>query len=76
MLIQFTRIGSFTATDAALRLYDVVITQEHLLGDNPAYTPQRFLQTAEGEPVTRRRKGQYVLARTGELLRSSDPFCP
>src|SRR5262249_47859510 len=67
--IQFTRKGIFTATDAARRLYDVVITQECVHGDNPAYIPQQFLHTAEGEPVTRRRKGQYVLARTGELLR-------
>jgi hypothetical protein len=76
MLVQFTRKGSFTATDSALRLYDVVITQECVHGENPANTPQQFLHTAEGEPVTRRRKGQYVLARTGKLLRSSDPCCP
>jgi hypothetical protein len=76
MPIQFTRKGSFTATDAALRLYDVVITQECVHSDNPAYIPQQFLHTAEGEPVTRRRKGQYVLARTGKLLRSRDPCCP
>jgi hypothetical protein len=76
MLIQFTRKGSFTATDAALRLYEVVITQECVHGDIRAFSPQQFLHTAEGEPVTRRRKGQYVLARNGKLLRSSDPCCP
>src|SRR5262245_23770888 len=76
LLNQFTRKGSFTARDAALRLYDVVITQECVHGDNPVYSPEQFLHTAEGEPVIRRRKGQYVLARTGKLLRSSDPCCP
>jgi hypothetical protein len=76
MLIQFTRKGSFAATDSALRLYDVVITQECVHGDNAAYAPQQLLHTAEGEPVTRRCRGQYVIARTGQLLRSSDPCCP
>jgi hypothetical protein len=68
MLIQFTRQGSFTATDSALRLHDVVITQECVHGDNPAYFPQQFLHTADGERVTRSRKGLYVIAHTGELL--------
>jgi len=76
MLIQFTRKGSFTATDSALRLIEVVITQECVHGDNPAYEAQQYLHTADGEPVTRRRRGQYVIARTGQLLSSSDPCCP
>jgi hypothetical protein len=76
MLIQFTRKGSFTAMDSALRLYEIVITQECVHGDNSAYIPQQFLYTADGEPVTRIHDGQYVIARTGQLLKSSDPGCP
>ena len=76
MLIQFTRKGSFTAMDSALRLHEIVVTQECIYGDKSAYIPQQFLHTADGEPVTRIRDGQYVIARTGQLLRSSDPCCP
>jgi hypothetical protein len=76
MLIQFTRKGSFNATDAALRLYEVVITQECFYCDSSAYTAQQFPNTVDGQRVTRRRKGQYLMVRTGELLRSSDPCCP
>jgi hypothetical protein len=76
MLIQFTRKGSFTAMDSALELYEIVITQECFHGDTSAYIPQQFLHTADGEPVTRISDGQYVITRTGQILKSSDPCCP
>jgi hypothetical protein len=76
MLIQFTRIGSFTATDSARRLYEVVMTQECVQGDNPAIKPQQFLQTDDGQRVERKRKGHYIVVPTGELLWSNDPCCP
>jgi hypothetical protein len=76
MVIQFKRKGSFNATDSAFRLYEVVIRQECFYGDSAAYTPQQFLNTVDGERVTRRCKGQHLITRTGELLRSVDPSCP
>jgi hypothetical protein len=75
MLIKLDRKGSFVATDAALNRYEVVITEAGISDDNNVVT-QQFLRTLDGKTVNRERKGIYVIADSGLVLRSSDPGCP
>jgi hypothetical protein len=75
MLIQFARKGSFIAMDSALKLYEIVITEERVPGGNPGITPQQFLRTTDGNPVNRKSKGHYVIMPSGRMLRSNDPCC-
>jgi hypothetical protein len=73
---EVSRTGSFIATAAALRLYEIVIMEACVRHRNLRADTRRFLQTADGRPVHRKEKGRYQLAASGLALRSFDPTRP
>jgi hypothetical protein len=76
MAIEFSRLGSFIATDSALKFYEIVIMQERSDGEHRCAFSRQYLQTVDGKAVTRKNKGRYLLADSGLPLRSYDPMCP
>jgi hypothetical protein len=76
MPIERARQGSFIATDASLRFYEIVIMQERAPIEHGNLDSRRYLQTWDGRAVIRKEKGRYQLADNGLWLRSNDPACP
>jgi hypothetical protein len=76
MPIEVTRQGSFIATDANLRFYEIVIMQERASREDESVDSGSCLKTSDGRTVIRKQKGHYQLADIGIWLKSSDPACP
>jgi hypothetical protein len=73
---EVSRKGSFIATDAALRLHEIVIMEVCARRCHVSADSRRILQTVDGNAVIRKAKGRHELSESGLALRSYDPACP
>jgi hypothetical protein len=74
-------IQRFSATDDHGRRYRLLVWQEYVStatrSDPSHLSPSmKYITTEDGESVNRLEKGQYEMAHTGVILRSSDPDAP
>lgn len=76
-----TLIQTFEASDAQGTTHTLRVYQEYVTAGtraNPSTTGpgMKHIVTADGLAVNRRKKGEYEITATGQILRSSAPDAP